>query len=457
MDTSFILIALLAFAFGATHLERRFLGERVLLFAGVEYLLIGLLAGPLVLNILAPEHLGNLESLLSVIEGFFGFSIGLAFRFSHLREFPSGVSRFALIAGGVVTLIVGGGAFAAMHLLPAFDRASVTDIIAGSVTLGVGAAMASEAAIRKAVTQTRAVGPVSSDMPRVAFLISVTGIVVFGVVVSAGRALPAASIFDAITAPETLTLSHNALGLGLVEWALVALGAGIGIGLIFYVFVGKESDIRPLFVATIGVLALVAGVADMLSFSAIFIGLLVGATYANLADAGQLRKASRSLRDPFRVLLLMIIGALWVPLPASLWALPPAFIALRIISLRVGAKVAVRAHREFDRHTPVLGDALLGQGALAAAIAVDFAHARGGLVGLFVVTCLILSTAVNELWAGRGIRRVLQNAGETGRLAPGTEPAVRPVAFDDDDSLDAEQGADDHHHDDHDPEPEEAH
>ena len=410
MDTPLILILILAFAFAMTHLESFVLGERVRLFSGLEYVILGALCGPLALNFLDSSSLKDLEPVLAVITGFIGFLYGLPAS-RHAPSVP-GAKRIAVGVTLTVAAGIGVGFFVLTGLFEATSQVSQTERIIASLVLGFGAAACSAESVLGGIVATASDGPISKLMPRVAATTRVLAIL------GAGLALAA----DPRNIYVTELSFHPAM------WVLLSLTTGAVIGFIFHIFVGDEDDSQKLFVAVIGVTMLASGVSYALGMSPLMVCLVAGATVANLSpSADRLTRAVSNLGRPFDATLLLLAGAMWVPIPMILWVLALVFVLGRIILLRIATWVAVRHHPSVDPHTPSLGNALLSQGALAAAIGVNYTAILGHELEAVVMTCLLSSAVLNEVWATWAMRRVLQRAGETGRRAPEPETTTGDV------------------------------
>jgi Kef-type K+ transport system membrane component KefB len=399
MDTSLILILILAFAFAATHLEKRFLVGKIRLFHGLEYLLIGILVGPQVLEFLGSETTNRMAPLLSVITGLLGFIYGLPLvaRGSKGRM-PGGIR-----VGFAVTLLtaatVGGLSMVAITWLKGGDRSGYG---LAAVTLGFGAVACSAESIITTISSTRSQGPISTLLPRAAATMRVMAICGLGIATAVAHGMVGHSFYG--------------LGLGTVGWVSLTLALGVIIGVIFHIFEGEEQERERLFVATIGVVALASGVAYALQLSPLFVNLVAGATVANLSPSSErLNAAVARLRRPFDATLLLLAGAAWLPIPALMWLLPVGFVVVRAFALRFSTWLATRRNPTLDPSIPRLGNGLLSQGPLTVAIAVNYHMVPTHALMDIVFTCLIVSGVVNEFWAGSAIRRVLQNGGETGR------------------------------------------
>jgi len=409
MDPPLILIIVLTFAFAATHLERAVLGGRTNLFASLEYVLIGVLVGPLGLAFLDGERLTRLEPLLAVVTGFVGFLVGLSLDLRRLKSRPRGTLPFGLVIGVVTVGLVGGLGWVALTHLPsaALDGIPPAAVALAAAVLGLGAIITAVESLESGILAARADGPVSRLLPTAAQTLRVVAILGLGFALASDRA------------------PMDAGALPVLAWDGIAITAGLGLGVIFHVFVGHETNEKKLFVATIGIVALASGVAHALHFSTLFVNLVTGAVIANVSRAAPaLLRADLRLRRPLFVVLLILAGAGWRPLPGLLWLVPAGYLVIRAIALRLGAQVAVAVTAaDIDADTPHLGDALLGQGALAAAVAVNYAMVSDhGALTAVVVTTLLIGAALNDLWYAPALRSVLQKAGESGRLAPSPEP-----------------------------------
>ena len=410
MDPTLTLLLLLAFAFAAVHVERQVLGERVRFVAGTEALVLGVLAGPLVLGLLTDDGVRSLHPMLSVISGFIGFLCGLPVRVREASRLPTRDLAFGFTTVVTVTLLIGGAAFAAFFWVPGLIASTdVEGMVIAAVCLGLGAAVCSSAAVSRGVTGSRAAGPASRVLGHAASVTQVLAILGFGLVVA---------LF-----PTEDPASRG--GLDVLEWEGVNIVAGVAAGMIFHVFVGDEADENRLFVATIGLVALASGIGHALDLSPLFLGLVAGVTVANVSPCSErLAGTVDRLRRPADMLLLVLAGAAWVPLPAMYWFFPVAFITMRLVALRLAAGVADAFHPEIDPHVRRLGDGLSSQGALTAAIAVNYGMIDATPIKEIVTTSLLVSAVVNEIWAGTLLRQTLRHAGETERMeAPATTPA----------------------------------
>ena len=410
MDTTLILLFILTGAFAVAHLESRLLGERVSFFTDAEYLIVGGLCGPYVFGLLTPERMASLEPLLAAVTGFIGFMVGMHLRFRRRHANGTMVADrlFAVLTCTATALVLAG---AGWGLLVWLTDASPRDplLLLAAATLGFGGVVISSQAVRVAILRTRSEGPVTQLLRTTAITGQVLAIVGFGLTIASRRALDTGGHLGDLI---------DALWLRVVMWNVISVVAGVATGLIFHLFVGEDRGRDRLFLGTVGLVALTAGVAEAMDFSTVFLGLTAGLTICFVSPvARHVAGAVNRLTRPTHVILLVLAGALWVPIEGRLWLVPAAYIVLRLVMLRAAARLAAAAHPRLDSEHRAVGSGLLAQGALAAAIAVNVIT-EGGRDNAYadvVVTTLLISAVANELWGSLAVRRLLQNSGETGR------------------------------------------
>lgn len=416
MDPTLILIIVLTFAFAATRVEERLLGARSALIISLEYVLIGVLVGPYSLGLFGADALESLKPLLGVVTGFAGFLVGLPFNLRSVRQRARGTTRFAIVTTLGTAGAVGGLAWATFWFTDLVPGVAPEMLAIGATTLGLGATITSVESIRAGITAASADGPLSRLLPTAAQWMAVLAVLAFGLSLALQR-----SHATQLTA------------VGPLVWVGIAALSGVALGLIFHTFVGDERDEKKLFVATIGVVALASGLAHALSFSPLFVNMVCGATIATTSRVTPALIATDiRLRRPVFALLLLLAGASWRPIPVGLWLVPLGFIAARVVALRFSARLAILiTGTDVDTSLPRVGNGLLAQGALVAAVAVDYwAVSDAPVLGGLVLTTLLLSAVVNEMWAAPALGRVIRNAGEGGRVAaPRPQPAAPSLAL----------------------------
>jgi Kef-type K+ transport system membrane component KefB len=217
-------------------------------------------------------------------------------------------------------------------------------------------------------------------------------------------------LFGLALAGDRAIDTANDYGLSLVEWALLIGAAGGITGLLFMIFIGGAEDDVRLYLATLGVVIFSAGIGAALGVSPLFVNMVAGLTVAATSVHGdRLRTNLDQLQRPTSILLLVFAGIAWRPVTGWLWLLPLAYLLARI-SMRLLASnwaVSTFVHGAELRR---VGGGLLGQGSLAAAIALSYAQGHPELANV-VLNAVLLPMLITDLFAVRTLRVVLANAG----------------------------------------------
>lgn len=401
-----IIVAVVVFSVATTAALHHWARGRLAL-SGVEYLLVGALAGPYVAGLLGDEVMRQLDAVISVILGLAGFSLGLHVR-TYLRGF--GPLQVGLLAAAVTAASVGAAVYVLLSTEYAPD-ALYEQRLWLALTLGAAAPAVSAMAIDLVAARTASVGAVTELVRGLAATGNFVAVVIAGASLAARRA----------------SVESARIGVTEPQWLAAVLALGIACGLLFRVFLGRSTtDDDRTFLASCGVIILTSGLAAALGISPLFTCAAAGATVSMTArKGGALEQVTERLERPALAMLSIFAGAMWRPIDGLVWVLPVAYAAARLIAIPIAARVAL-----FTRPglAPVVGvgPALLGQGSVAAAIAINHAQiypAEGAVVFATILTPMVLI----DIIAPSRLRRFYANAGESGRgrLRPAEIPPSR--------------------------------
>jgi len=411
-NPTLVLVSLIVFAFVISRLLHRY-AERVALVSGIEYAVVGVLIGPLMpWDLVTAETLQSLDLLVTLLLGLLGFMVGLRAReaLSRFEDFLAGSVSALLVALSVsvvtLTLIQWVQPIHFQDPAPLLDIPVWTDgvrlyglwaskdAVWLALSLGAAAAIASTTAIESAVERWRAEGPPVNLLRDMAIAGQVMAILLFGLALAGDRAVEAAGGY----------------GLSLVEWALLTAAAGAITGMMFTIFIGGAEDDLRLYLAAIGVVIFAAGIGAALGVSPLFVNLIAGLTVAATSAHGQrLRLNLDRMGRPIAILLLVFAGIAWRPVTGWLWLIPAAYLVTRVGARLLASRFAVSTFvhgTEFRR----VGGGLIGQGSLAAAIALSYAQGHPDR-GHIMLTAVLVPMVLTDLFAVRTLRRVLANAG----------------------------------------------
>jgi Kef-type K+ transport system membrane component KefB len=192
------------------------------------------------------------------------------------------------------------------------------------------------------------------------------------------------------------------------EWVAVTLGIGVAGGVLFHLFLGRERHVDRLFISLGGGVILVSGAASYVRVSPLLAALCFGAILVNTSRSrAEIAAALERVERPFYFVLLVFAGAAWRP-SASSWVLPVLlFLAARTAGKLGGARLAARSSGLLPVLGPNWGRALLGQGPLALAIALNYVYQGGGSVPYVVFTAAVASVLLTDLLSPQLVHSVL--------------------------------------------------
>lgn len=412
MTTTIIFVGIVVFAFVVGRALDRFASKLPL--SGAEHVAIGAGVSPfLPLERMSTDDRAALDLAIAVALGIVGFFVGLRIRLGQ-------AGREAMLAGATaalgVTIIVGLATTEVVELLhPALRSAEPllsqplfqtgeTEVwlwmtpVALWIGLTVGAAAGgSSTAVVEVVCRRFVVGETRSKLLMgMAASAEVMALFAFGIAMAASRA----------------TASAGALGLSLVEWALVTASAGAATGLLFIVFIGRDQNAMRINIATIGVIAFAAGVGTALGVSALLVNLIAGLTVGAIyGKADALEEKLRPLWLPSSIVVLLFAGLAWAPASGWAWALAPGYAVVRLLCWRGASRVAVATFAPDKTLSVGIGRGLLAQGVVAAAISLAFAQ-RFPEMAPVVTTTILGGLLLTDLVAARSLRRYLADVGE---------------------------------------------
>jgi hypothetical protein len=408
--TAFLVLAVV-FSFAVTRWLTRF-AERYVMLSGAEYLLVGMLIGPVMLGFVTRHALDALHPFVSLLIGLLGFLVGLRSP-QGLRAGPA--STVGVLSATSVLLAVAGAVLFALDLLhvtppPGSMRLSweVTRFSGWVVAvhtydaflwlalaLGASAVVAGSIVIRHTRERLGVLGDVGELLTSFANTSQWVAIISFGLSLALARS----------------TGTSHLYGVGLTEWALAALALGGLCGVLFSLFIGRDTEPQRLFLAGVGVVIFASGIGTALGVSPLFVNWVVGLTVVfTSTHAAAVTTAMERMQHPLFVLIMIFAGAMWRPVSGNLWLLPVVYVAVRHVSRLSFVPLFARAL--LDPPQVTLANGLWSQGTLAVAIAVNFSQQFPELSRITLSTVLA-GVLLSELFSHRLLRAVLIDSGES--------------------------------------------
>ncbi len=414
MNTALLLVVLVAVAYGAAHIAFQWLGRRLLIVSGAEYLLLGILLGPSVSGLVSAESLRSFLPFMTLALGWMGAMVGMRLYLPGMVRLRGVFYRVAF-AQSMITLI--GVTAASLIMFRGLFGVTADYALVPSLVLGAIATCSAQDAVQFIIARLGRSSVVVRQMEVAVGMDSVIGIITVGVVLC----------FNHVAAP-TLPRSPTP-----VEWMVISGALGVIGGMLFHLFLGEERDPDRLFISLGGAIVFMTGAATFLQLSPILPGMLMGVILVNTSrNRQEIEDALHRVERPLYFVLLLCGGALWTP-GRSAWLIPVVgFLVARWFFKVAGARIAAR----LNGMLPVLGAnwgrALLGQGGIALAIGFNYLSENNAYFPNIVFTAAVASVLLTDAFSARLMRHAVdaspwkRASGETAVVAAAgpTDPGL---------------------------------
>lgn len=403
MQTTLAALAVITVGYILAYLVFDRLRDRFGYVGGAEYVVIGFLLGPRVTGLLGAGQVQDLTPIVSLALGWLGMLLGTYFRLpamalvdrDHLRiAFAEALTTFGC---ALATLL------AVFHYMAGYGW---TEAGVQSVTLAAVATLSSPVAvdaIARKNTGPPGIFPVLQLTARIGALV---GVASFGLILAIFHQGEVALSVR----PPTAT-----------EWAVINLAVGIASGVLFHLFLGPRGHLAEaegasrLFVALAGAIVVASGASYYLNLSPIYTNLVLGFILANSGTAHQdVTRLLLATERPVYLALLIFAGAAWSPGTPELLYIVPLFVVVRLAARFTGGWIAGNHVAPAPLRSPRLGRALLAQGGVAVALAVNYTQVRPDLNPDLILTAALVSVLLFEIVASR-------EAGDVVSAAPAAE------------------------------------
>ncbi len=393
MSSALILIVVVVGGYLAAHVASDWLGRRFLVVSGAEYLLLGILLGPQVSGVIGADVFGGFAPFLTLALGWVGVVVGAQFSLPELVRIPAPLFRIAFFEAALTLAAVSA---AMLGVFTALLGTLPEEAIFPAVALGAVATASAPTGIGLVARRLGWRGPVVRQLQLATAIDALVAIVAFSLLLTLGHGPPASSAVR----PPTAT-----------EWAVISVAIGCVGGALFHLFLGNERKVDRLFIGLAGATILASGAAAYLRLSPLLPTMLIGAILANTSgNREEIRRALGAVERPLYFVLLIFAGAAWVPSTRA-WVVPVlVFVAVRSAAKVGGANLAAR----FNRALPALGwgwgRALLGQGGLAVAVALNYLQQEGAPLANIVFTAAVVSVILTDVASARLAESVVGSA-----------------------------------------------
>jgi hypothetical protein len=382
---------------------------------GAEYVIIGFLLGPRMTGLLGAQEVQDLTPIVSLALGWLGMLLGTYFWIPALARVDASHFRIAFTEA----LTTFGCALAALlALFHYISGYAWPEAIVQAVTLAAVATLSSAAAVDSLSRGHRSGSPLVSVLQLTARIDALIGVAAFGLLL----AIFHQGQVSLTVRPPTAT-----------EWAVINLAVGVASGVLFHLFLGPgDRSVEAhggsrLFVALAGAIVVASGASYYLNLSPIFTNLVLGFILANSGNAHRdVTRLLLSTERPVYLALLIFAGAAWSPSSPELLFVAPLFVVIRLVARFFGGMVAGSVSAPPPLRTPGLGRALLAQGGIAVALAVNYTQVRPDLNADLILTATLVSVLLFDIVASREVSQLVSATSSALEDVPAPGSTARP-------------------------------
>ena len=345
METLALFLLILLAGYLGTGLVLRKISSRNFFPSGMEYLILGLLLNPglyyflsssLTFDIVSPinsEILSKMAPVISGVTGLIGLYWGMKFSLVELLKTNREQIRVAIYDSLLTTVIIGSAAFAFFYYF--IDTTNnILEILLASYALAVIGSMSSPYLLQKFREKYELTRKLTDSLYSATRFALFFSLIMFGAIFS---------FYNFNTRP-TMQLTP-------IEFFTISIGIAISIGILFFIFLGRESDTRKIFVGILGITMLGSGIAYYLGLSPLFLCFILGILLGNLSRIKEkVIDTIERMISPLSIVLTIYAGIIWVlPDSTAAWVVILSFPLIKVIAKFVTHKTAFIAAFEKDR------------------------------------------------------------------------------------------------------------
>ena len=385
MTPLIVFLIILILGYVSTNLVFNKIQSRFYVPSGIEYIFLGILIGPAFSNwvtktfqinypeIVTHDILLQLSPGISAAIGFVGLAYGLKFKLKDLSKVEPEHFRLTFADLSFSIIIIGGTSFGILYYV-FFNGKNLLDIIAASYALSVMGGVTSHFIIESVIKRYKVNGKIAVALNNVSVLNVNFNIFIYGILFSVIH----------LGASENVKLSPT-------EWVVISILLAVIIGILFFIFIGREQDENKLFVAVLGIAIFTSGVAYFLNFSPLYMNFILGVILTNLSKISDKIDASLTrLLRPFGILIVIMAGFYW--LPATQWVFVVAvlsFIILRFYTKKIAGYLAYKSSFDHDKLHFEIGRGLLSSDIIVAAMIIDYVNVYQNQFTPIVISCVL--------------------------------------------------------------------
>jgi Kef-type K+ transport system membrane component KefB len=383
------------------------------------YIATGIVAGPMVLNLVSSEMVASLDVVNGIAVAMIGLTAGNEIELRAMRSLLRSIGWITVIGVMGTVVLLATAVWLARPLLPFMHAMGPAQALAVSVVLGVVMVAQSPAVVVALRDELRADGPVSRTVLGVVVIADLLVIVLFSGVSTIAKATFGGGADAVQTAAK---LGWEVFG---------SLLAGAVVGGLLAIYLRKVIGGAAMFVFLMAVV--VAEVGRRLHFDPLLVAIAAGMLVRNATKVGDaLHHEMQPALLPVSIVFFAVAGANLHLDVFALVGLPAAiFVAVRAAGLLLGSRLGALAAGAPANVQRYAGFGLLPQAGLALALSMLFTTTFPEF-GIEASALTLGVVALNELLAPAMYRFALVRCGEVGRVEPSPHDvaAVTPAPLD---------------------------
>ncbi|MBP9122141.1 MAG: hypothetical protein KBF60_03290 [Ignavibacteriaceae bacterium] len=408
METLALFLLILLAGYLGTGLVLRKISSRNFFPSGMEYLILGLLLNPglyyflssnLTFDIVSPinsEILSKMAPVISGVTGLIGLYWGMKFSLVELLKTNREQIRVAIYDSLLTTVIIGSAAFAFFYYF--IDTTNnILEILLASYALAVIGSMSSPYLLQKFREKYELTRKLTDSLYSATRFALFFSLIMFGAIFS---------FYNFNTRP-TMQLTP-------IEFFTISIGIAISIGILFFIFLGRESDTRKIFVGILGITMLGSGIAYYLGLSPLFLCFILGILLGNLSRIKEkVIDTIERMISPLSIVLTIYAGIIWVlPDSTAAWVVILSFPLIKVIAKFVTHKTAFIAAFEKDRVHSGQGIIFLSSDILVFALLINYATVFNNQYTPIIFSAIILNVFTLGFSASFFTKRFLVESSE---------------------------------------------
>ncbi len=444
----FVIVLLIGFISSRLTLFRSefSLGFRYIMFAGTEYLFIGLILGPHGTDVLTQEALNQLTPILSLGLGWIGLLIGLQFDRQIIQRISPHIWKIGITISLITFLFVGISLYLiryfflfsipgplnednALFVYPQLAKVSFCFILGWAATSSTYSSLALLKRSADARGEATKMLQLLTDI-RTPFALLGMGFWYCLFHVSNVANIRRVPTSKAITSELPQSTTKTELLWSEMEipeqsfippimngfmWLTLTILLGILLGWILHYLTSKRMQNNEMLLVFSGAVIFSAGLATYLHLSPLFVNFVMGLTLTNLPNfsRGRVSNLMTEQEKPFFVVFMILVGAMWPVIIPVVIMISLLYCLFRIMGLYVGMKLANSLFLKSEKkNMQRLGLAMIPQGGVAIALVVDYILIYPSPHADMVLGVVILSVVLNQLFGPALLTTVLRQSGE---------------------------------------------